>query len=87
MLRHEILNPVNTISMSLQNIQQKNDSADITTASNAIKQLQVIVSSLTEAANIDEALQQDEVEVIDIAALLVEYVSNSQLKHVGAKLR
>ncbi len=87
MLRHEILNPVNTISMSLQNIQQKNDSADITTASNAIKQLQVIVSSLTEAANIDEALQQDEVEVIDIAALLVEYVSNSQLKHVEAKLR
>ncbi len=87
MLRHEILNPVNTISMSLQNIQQKNDSADIATASNAIKQLQVIVSSLTEAANIDEALQQDEVEVIDIAALLVEYVSNSQLKHVEAKLR
>ncbi len=86
MLRHEILNPVNTISMSLQNIQQKNDSVDITTASNAIKQLQVIVSSLTEAANIDEALKQDEFEIIDIAALLAEYVSNSQRKHAQAKL-
>jgi len=92
MLRHEILNPVNTISMSLQNMslqsdQQTNNAADIVTASNAIKQLQLIVSSLTEAANIDEALIQDDVEIIDIAALLSEYVSNSQLKHADARLR
>ena len=87
MLRHEILNPVNTISMSLQKLQQQNDAADITTACNAIKQLQLIVSSLTEAANIDEALIQDEVEIIDIAALLSEYVNNSQRKHPDAILR
>ncbi len=87
MLRHEILNPVNTISMSLQKLQQQNDAADIATACNAIKQLQLIVSSLTEAANIDEALIQDEVEIIDIAALLSEYVNNSQRKHPDAKLR
>ncbi len=92
MLRHEILNPVNTISMSLQNMssqsgQLKADSADIATACNAIKQLQLIVSSLTEAANIDEALVQDEVEIIDIAALISEYVDNSQLKHTDARLR
>ncbi|NOQ89557.1 MAG: hypothetical protein GQ549_01280, partial [Gammaproteobacteria bacterium] len=100
MLRHEILNPVNTISMSLQSLSskslssqspslqsgQKNDSADIVTACNAIKQLHLIVSSLTEAANIDEALIHDEIEIIDIAALLSEYVSNSQLKHADAKL-
>lgn len=97
MLRHEILNPVNTISMSLQSMssqsgQLKADSADITTADiatacNAIKQLQLIVSSLTEAANIDEALVQDEVEIIDIAALISEYVDNSQLNHADARLR
>lgn len=87
MLRHEILNPVNTISMSLQKLQQENDAADIVTACNAIKQLQLIVSSLTEAANIDEALIQDEVEIIDIAALLSEYVNNSQRKHPDATLR
>ena len=73
--------------MSLQNIKQRNDSADISIASDAIKQLQLIVSSLTEAANIDEALTQDEVEVIDIAALLSEYVENSQLKHTDKRLR
>jgi len=87
MLRHEILNPVNTISMSLQNLHENNNSLDIVTAGKAIEQLQLIVSSLTEAANIDEALVQDEVEMVDIAALLSEYVSNSQLKHGSAKLR
>jgi signal transduction histidine kinase len=92
MLRHEILNPVNTISMSLQSLQGKsgqsdnNTTGDITTAGNAIEQLQLIVSSLTEAANIDDALIQDETETFDIAALLDEYVSNSQRKHDRAHL-
>lgn len=93
MLRHEILNPVNTISMSLQSLQKQGgqldtkDSRDISTAGNAIEQLQLIVSSLTEAANIDDALTQDESETFDIAALLAEYVSNSQRKHESAQLR
>lgn len=87
MLRHEILNPVNTISMSLQNMRQHEQSADITTACNAVKQLQLIVSSLTEAANIDDALTQEDTERFDIAALLSEYVANSQRKHKAAKLR
>jgi signal transduction histidine kinase len=91
MLRHEILNPVNTISMSLQSMQQQhNDSSDIKldikVASNAIEQLQLIVSSLTEAANIDEALTQDEADTFDIAALLSEYVYNSQRKHSETQL-
>jgi len=92
MLRHEILNPVNTISMSLQNMsvskmQTKENSSDVATACNAVRQLQLIVSSLTEAANIDEILLQDGFEEIDIAALLCEYVRNSQLKHIGACLQ
>lgn len=88
MLRHEILNPVNTISMSLQNLQKQGlTQPGIQAAGHAVEQLQLIVSSLTEAANIDEALTQDEVEVFDIAALLSEYVQNSQLKHQASILR
>ena len=97
MLRHEILNPVNTISMSLQKLQQqglplaKSDLAEfepgINAACDAIRQLQLIVSSLTEAASIEEALTQDEIEVFDIAALLTEYVQNSQAKHENSTLR
>ncbi len=96
MLRHEILNPVNTISMSLQNLrkqgaQQQSDAAELSlgvdAACNAVEQLQLIVSSLTEAASIEDALAQDEIDVFDIAALLHEYVQNSQLKHKQALLR
>jgi signal transduction histidine kinase len=91
MLRHEILNPVNTISMSLQSLQDQEDSSErahgIDAACHAIRQLQLIVSSLTEAASIDEALVHDEMETIDIAALLTEYVHNSQLKHENSILR
>ncbi len=89
MLRHEILNPINTISMSLQKLSEGEETASINmssinSANNAILQLQFIVSSLTEAANIDEALAQDEVDRFDIAVLLEEYVSNIRLKHSGA---
>jgi two-component system sensor histidine kinase ChvG len=92
MLRHEILNPVNTISMSLQNLYNHNEvtskiKQDVDVANDAIKQLQIIVSSLTEAANIDDALQHDTVEVVDVADLLCDYVSNSQLKHADKKLQ
>ncbi len=91
MLRHEILNPVNTISMSLQNLKNQADltkpAPGIDAASHAVRQLQLIVSSLTEAASIDEALSQDEIETFDIAALLTEYVHNSQLKHKNSILR
>jgi len=90
MLRHEILNPVNTISLSLQSLKKQDDPAEsernINVAIGSIRQLQLIVSSLTEAANIDDALAQDETESIDIAALVCEYVSNSQIKHADAKL-
>ena len=100
MLRHEILNPVNTISMSLQsdsrvdnagtnedenNAAKTNADKENHVAENAIKQLQLIVSSLTEAANIDEVLAHDEVEDVDVAALLAEYVSSCQLKHADTR--
>ena len=86
MLRHEILNPINTISMSLQTLSEEKGNSTASTnsvnvANQAILQLQLIVSSLTEAANIDEALTQDEIDAFDIAALLKEYVFNAQLKH------
>jgi len=90
MLRHEILNPVNTISMSLQTLSEGKgsepvDAGSVDIANKAIQQLQLIVSSLTEAANIDEALTHDEVDRFDIAALLEEYVDNTSLKHPDYK--
>ena len=82
-LRHEILNPLNTISMAIQKMSadQHFDASLINSANKASKQLELIVHSLTEAAHIDDALSQDEKESFDLAELLSEYVSNISLKH------
>ena len=81
-LRHEILNPVNTISMSLQKLDADmvNESI-LVSARKAAQQLEMIVHSLTEAAHIEDALKQDEYERFDLAAMVNEYVNNSKLKH------
>ncbi len=82
-LRHEILNPLNTISMTLQkmSVDKHYDEKLIDSANKALRQLELIVHSLTEAAHIEDALSQDEKEIFDIAKLLSEYVSNISLKH------
>jgi signal transduction histidine kinase len=82
-LRHEILNPLNTISMALQKMSADDnfDKKLIDSANIALRQLELIVHSLTEAAHIEGALSQDEKEVFDLAELLSEYVSNIKLKH------
>lgn len=87
-LRHEILNPVNTISMSLQKLEpDENNEPLLNSARLATRQLEMIVQSLTEAAHIDEALLQDENEIFDLAAMVSEYVANSKLKHGSARIR
>lgn len=85
-LRHEILNPVNTISMSLQKINANDDDeAVIKSARMAVQQLEMIVQGLTEAAHIDDALSHDVHERFDLAAMVREYVSNIELKHTNQR--
>ena len=85
-LRHEILNPVNTISMSLQKLDSgQHDSKLLNNARLATRQLELIVQGLTEAAHIDQALLQDENERFDLAAVVSEYVANSRLKHGSSR--
>jgi len=88
-LRHEILNPVNTISMSLQKLAEAGAASTETAmrrARQATRQLERIVNSLTEAAHIDGALNEDKTGVFDFAALVDEYVANSSLLHPGRRL-
>ena len=87
-LRHEILNPVNTISMSLQKLEVDKDNESIlNSACKATQQLEMIVHGLTEAAHIEEALLQDEYERFDLAAMVNEYVSNSKLMHGESRFK
>jgi signal transduction histidine kinase len=81
-LRHEILNPVNTISMTLQRLDHSRQrSAPLSNAMQAIRQLESIVNSLTEAASIEDALKQDDSAIFDMTALVSEYVSSCRLLH------
>ena len=81
-LRHEILNPVNTISMSLQRLEENKPAQPVlSSARKATQQLEIIVQGLTEAAHIEDALLQDEHRRFDLATMVREYITNSKLKH------
>lgn len=87
-LRHEILNPVNTISMSLQKLEiDSANEAMLNSARKASQQLEMIVHDLTEAAHIEDVLKQDEYERFDLAAMAHEYVANSKLKHGDSRFK
>ena len=87
-LRHEILNPVNTISMSLQKLQAGTESeAILNSARKASRQLEMIVHSLTEAAHIEDVMLRDEHRRFDLASLVTEYIGNMKQIHGDARFR
>lgn len=84
-LRHEINNPLNTLSTSLQNLAEENpevrDSKYLESAKRGVMRIGVIVQNLADAANLEESLEAEEREVIDIAKLLENYVANCRITH------
>jgi two-component system, OmpR family, sensor histidine kinase ChvG len=84
-LRHEINNPLNTLSTSLQNLAEENpdvrDSKYLESAKRGVMRIGVIVQNLADAANLEESLEAEEREVIDIARLLENYVANCRITH------
>jgi len=79
-LRHELSNPLNSLSMSLQNLvserPQVGESKYLKSAERGVARIGEIVESLTEAASLEEALRHDELEPIDLAAVVRGYVEN-----------
>lgn len=82
-LRHEILNPVNAISLGLQQLETSPEKVTeiVKKTKQSILQLELIVSRLTEAAHIEEALATDVISTIDLAYLLRDYVENIRQLH------
>ncbi|HEX7034944.1 MAG TPA: ATP-binding protein [Pseudomonadales bacterium] len=84
-LRHEINNPLNALSTSLQNLAEENpavrDSKYLESAKRGVMRIGVIVQNLADAANLEESLEAEEREVIDIAKLLENYVANCRITH------
>lgn len=84
-LRHEINNPLNTLSTSLQNLAQEYpdiaDSKYLESAKRGVNRIGSIVQNLADAANLEDSLEAEELELIDLNQLLENYVANCKLVH------
>ncbi len=84
-LRHEINNPLNTLSTSLQNLAEEHpgvgQSKYLDSAKRGVHRIGSIVQNLADAANLEDALETEELEAVDIGELLENYVANCNLVH------
>jgi len=84
-LRHEINNPLNTLSTSLQNLVEESpsmrDSKYLASAKSGVTRIGSIVQNLSDAANLEESLKTEELEVVDIQELLESYMANCAAGH------
>jgi two-component system sensor histidine kinase ChvG len=79
-LRHELSNPLNTLCTSLENLAAEHpvvaDSRYLHRAERGVTRINEIIAGLTEAASLEEALGHDEIEIVDLATLVLGYVDN-----------
>jgi|RhiMethySRZTD1v2_1073278.scaffolds.fasta_scaffold135680_2 two-component system, OmpR family, sensor histidine kinase ChvG len=84
-LRHEINNPLNTLSTSLQNLADENpevrDSKYLDSAKRGVMRIGAIVQNLADAANLEESLEAEELEIVDLEQLIENYVANCRVVH------
>ncbi|MFT5561484.1 MAG: two-component system sensor histidine kinase ChvG, partial [Litorivivens sp.] len=84
-LRHEINNPLNTLSTSLQNLESETSeiarSKYLESAKRGVIRISMIVQNLADAANLEDALESEELEIIDLHKLVESYLNNSKVVH------
>ena len=84
-LRHEINNPLNALSTSLQNLENEPTPQDqqryLNSAKRAVIRIGTIVQNLADAASLEEALETEEFEVINLHALAQSYIANCRVTH------
>ena len=88
-LRHEINNPLNTMSTSLQNLAEEypdvEDSKYLESAKRGVNRIGSIVQNLADAANLEDSLDAEELELIDLDQLVENYVANCNHVHAGTE--
>lgn len=86
-LRHEINNPLNTLSTSLHNLAEEHPSISgsgyMDSARRGLLRIGSIVQNLADAANLEESLRDEEMERMDLGALVQSYVANTRMVHAG----
>ncbi|MFT6407013.1 MAG: dedicated sortase system histidine kinase [Arenicella sp.] len=77
-LAHEVSNPLNVVNSSLHNLSEEiPDSANskyMERAKNGVNRIGSILRNLTEAANLEQAMQSETREVVDLIELIESYV-------------
>lgn len=90
-LRHEINNPLNVLSTSLQNLATEHpeveESKYLESARRGVMRIGAIVQNLADAANLEDALGAEEVERVDVRELLESYVANCARTHRDTQFR
>jgi len=91
-LAHELHNPLNVVNSSLENLQYNHreltDDKHLQRARNGIGRLRSIITSLTEAASLKEALsqEQEQLERFDLCALVQNCVEGYQSVNPGYRI-
>ncbi len=85
-LRHELSNPLNTISTSLEIISEDANQKHqpyLDSAERGVARLSMIINSLTEAASLEEALRDESLAALDLKQLLSQYGSQFQHRNLN----
>ncbi|MBQ13330.1 MAG: hypothetical protein CMQ17_02915 [Gammaproteobacteria bacterium] len=84
-LRHEINNPLNTLSTSLQNLESESSEIArrkyLESAKRGVMRIGLIIQNLADAANLEEALESEELELVDLQKLVQSYIVNCRTTH------
>ena len=90
-LRHEINNPLNTLSLSLQNLGSEDpdlkNNPYVQSAERGVRRIHEIIETVTEAANLEQTLGEEPLEPLDIAAVVADYCQSSVLGGSGRQFR
>jgi two-component system sensor histidine kinase ChvG len=81
-LAHEMNNPLNVVSSSLQILEQEQESIKgnkyMERAQAGIQRLRHLLSSLTQAASLEEAMRSEEKKRLNLSHLLRDYIGGAQ---------
>ena len=90
-LAHEISNPLNVVNSSLHNLSQElpnsAKSKYMERAQNGINRIGLILRNLTEAANLEQAMQSETREHIDLIELIEGYVDGYSFSNPGQQFQ
>jgi len=84
-LAHEMNNPLNVVNSSLENLEKEipdaGSSKYMQRATSGVVRLRSILTSLTEAANMEDALKSEALENFDLVNLVSSYVEGYRSSH------